>query len=98
MKTIIRLPGRDDQGSVAEKLREIIHYKLGVDVEKLHENTHFQDDLGIDSLDLIELRMEIEKVFGITITDEETEKLTTVGSFIECVSSKKYSSQRSSKL
>jgi acyl carrier protein len=96
MKTIIRLPGKNDPGTVAEKLKEIIHYKLGLDVDKLQENTHFQDDLGVDSLDLIELRMEIEKVFGITITDEETETLTTMGSFIDCVNSKKYRSQRSS--
>ena len=96
MKTIVRLPGRNDPGSVAEKVKEIVHYKLGLEITKLQENTHFQNDLGVDSLDLIELRMEIEKVFGITITDEETETLTTVGSFISCVSSKKYISQRSS--
>jgi acyl carrier protein len=97
MKTIVRLPGKTDPGSVAEKVKEIVHYKLGLEIAKLQDNTHFQDDLGVDSLDLIELRMEIEKIFGITITDEETENLTTVGSFISCVNSKKYTSQRSGK-
>jgi acyl carrier protein len=92
MKTIIRLPGKTDQGNLADKVKEIVHYKLGLDVDKLDDNTHFQDDLGVDSLDLIELRMEVEKVFGITITDEETETLTTVGSFITCIKGKKYSS------
>ena len=97
MKTIVRLPGKNDPASVEEKLKEIVHYKLGLEVSRLQDNTHFQDDLGVDSLDLIELRMEIEKVFGITITDEETETLTTFGSFIACVNGKKYTSQRSSK-
>jgi acyl carrier protein len=95
MKTIVRLPGKNDPGSVAEKVKEIVHYKLGLEIAKLQDNTHFQDDLGVDSLDLIELRMEIEKVFGITITDEETETLTTIGGFISCVNRKKYTSQRS---
>jgi acyl carrier protein len=95
MKTIIRLPGKNDSGGVTDKVKEIIHYKLGLDINRLQDNSRFQDDLGVDSLDLIELRMEIEKVFGITITDEETESLTTVGSFITCVNGKKYTSQRS---
>jgi acyl carrier protein len=91
MKTIVRLPGKNDSVNITDKVKEIIHYKLGLDVNNLHDNTHFQDDLGVDSLDLIELRMEIEKVFGITITDEESETMNTFGSFVSCIKSKKYS-------
>jgi acyl carrier protein len=70
-------------------VKDIIQYKLGLEENQLHESANFQDDLGIDSLDLIELRMEIEKQFGISIQDEELENLRTVGSMISYLSDKK---------
>ncbi len=70
-------------------VKDIIQYKLGLEENQLHHKANFQDDLGIDSLDLIELRMEIEKKFGIAITDEDAEKLLTVGDIIDHVKGRK---------
>jgi acyl carrier protein len=89
MKTVIHRPDKISSEKIAYIVKDIIQYKLALEENKLHDNAHFQDDLGVDSLDLIELQMEIEKVFNITITDEETENMTTVGSIIACIQSKR---------
>ena len=89
MKNTILRPSHISEEEISFIIRDIIQYKLGVEVQKLHEDAHFQDDLGVDSLDLIELRMEIEKQFNVIITDEEVETLTTVGSTIACIKRKK---------
>ncbi len=63
----------------ADKVRDIIEKELGVEREKLTDNASFIEDLGADSLDIVELVMEFEKEFNIDIPDEEAEKLRTVG-------------------
>ncbi len=89
MKNPILKPSHISEEEISVIIRDIIQYKLGIEEHRLHVDAHFQDDLGVDSLDLIELRMEIEKRFNVTITDEEVETLTTVGSIITCIKRKR---------
>lgn len=67
---------------IAEKVKSIIVDKLSVDENEVTPTAEFSKDLGADSLDTVELIMEFEKEFGITIPDEEAEKITTVGDAI----------------
>jgi acyl carrier protein len=67
---------------VADKVKKIIVDKLGVDEGDVTNEASFQDDLGADSLDTVELIMEFEKEFDISIPDEEAEKIATVGDAI----------------
>ena len=64
---------------VTAKVKAIIVDKLGVEESEVQEGASFTNDLGADSLDTVELIMEFEKVFGISISDEAAEKITTVG-------------------
>ena len=66
----------------SEKVKDIIEKELGVEREKLTPDASFIEDLGADSLDIVELVMEFEKEFNIDIPDEEAEKLRTVGDAI----------------
>ena len=66
----------------SEKVKDIIEKELGVEREKLTSDASFIEDLGADSLDIVELVMEFEKEFNIDIPDEEAEKLRTVGDAI----------------
>ena len=63
----------------SEKVKDIIEKELGVEREKLTGEASFIEDLGADSLDIVELVMEFEKEFNIDIPDEDAEKLRTVG-------------------
>lgn len=72
----------------SEKVKDIIANELGVEREKLTADASFMDDLGADSLDIVELVMEFEKEFNIDIPDEEAEKLRTVGDALSYLSSK----------
>lgn len=75
--------------TVAEKVKEIIVDKLGVSPEEVTETASFTNDLGADSLDTVELIMEFEKVFNITISDEDaSEKIATVGDAIKYIEEK----------
>ena len=67
---------------IASRVKAIIVDKLGVDENEVVAEASFTNDLGADSLDTVELIMEFEKEFGITIPDEEAEKITTVGEAI----------------
>ncbi len=67
---------------IASKVKEIIVDKLSVDENEVIETAEFSKDLGADSLDTVELIMEFEKVFDLTIPEEEAEKITTVGDAI----------------
>jgi len=67
---------------IASKVKEIIVDKLSVDENEVIETAEFSKDLGADSLDTVELIMEFEKVFELTIPEEEAEKITTVGDAI----------------
>jgi len=64
--------------SVQEKVRKIIADKLSVDLDEVVPEASFVDDLGADSLDLVELIMSMEEEFEIDISDEDAEKLLTV--------------------
>ena len=66
----------------AQRVRDIIEKELGVECEKLIDDASFIEDLGTDSLDIVELVMEFEKEFNIDIPDEDAEKLRTVGDAI----------------
>ena len=72
----------------ANKVKEIIIEKLGVDAEKVTDDASFVEDLGADSLDTVELVMDFEEEFDLEIPDEEAEKLTTVGSAIKYLEEK----------
>ena len=64
---------------IADKVHAIIVEKLGVDVSDINSDASFTNDLGADSLDTVELIMEFEKEFDLTIPDEDAEKIATVG-------------------
>ena len=74
-----------EQGSVEERLRHIISEQLGVDESQVTPNASFEEDLNADSLDLVELIMSLEEEFGIEISEEEAEKIRTVGDAIDYV-------------
>ena len=70
------------------KVKDIIEKELGDEREKLTNEASFIEDLGADSLDIVELVMEFEKEFNIDIPDEDAEKLRTVGDAIKYLDSK----------
>lgn len=73
---------------IQEKVYEIVCEHMGASRDKLAPETSFINDLGADSLDTVELVMEFESAFDITIPDEDAEKIQTVGSAIEYIESK----------
>ncbi|MBT8233266.1 MAG: acyl carrier protein [Saprospiraceae bacterium] len=75
--------------NIAEKVRQIIVDKLGVDESEISNDSSFTNDLGADSLDTVELIMEFEKEFDIAIPDEEAEKIQTVGMAVSYLESAK---------
>jgi acyl carrier protein len=74
--------------SVEQKVKQIIADQLGVDMEKITPEARFVDDLGADSLDVVELIMAFEEEFGIEIPDEDAEKIATVKDVIDYINSK----------
>ncbi len=68
-----------------EKVKKIVAEKLGVDEAKVTEKAAFINDLGADSLDVVEFVMEVEKEFNITIPDEEAGKMATVGDAVKFI-------------
>ena len=69
--------------SVEERVVDIVAEQLGVDKEKIKTDSNFVNDLGADSLDTVELVMELEEEFDINIPDDAAEKIQTVGEAIE---------------
>ncbi len=72
--------------AVFQKVKEIVIDKLNVDAEKVVPEAHFREDLKADSLDLVELIMQFEEEFGGTISDEDAQKITTVGEAVTFLS------------
>mgnify|MGYP003289792655 FL=1 len=70
---------------VKEKVVSIIVDKLGVNPEDVIETASFTNDLGADSLDTVELIMEFEKEFNVTIPDDQAEKISTVGDALKYI-------------
>lgn len=71
-----------------QQVQDIIAEEVGIPVSRLTETTRFTDDLGLDSLDKIEIIMAIEKEFDIDIDDQDAEKLSTVGSVVDYLESR----------
>ena len=72
-----------------ESLKAIVAESLGISADEIQSSASFIDDLGADSLDIVELVMAIEKAFDIEIPDEDAEKIATVQDAIDYVSSQK---------
>jgi len=70
---------------IASRVKAIIVDKLGVEESEVTPEASFASDLGADSLDTVELIMEFEKEFGISIPDDQTEKIGTVGAAISYI-------------
>ena len=71
--------------STFDKVKEVIVDKLGVEEDKIETRSSFVEDLGADSLDTVELIMQLEEEFGIEIPDESAEKMTTVQQAVDYI-------------
>ena len=74
-----------DRDQVFEKVRSHLAEELGVDAGSISDTTHFRDDLEADSLDLYELVMELEDTYGVKMSEQEAEKIWTVGEAVDFV-------------
>jgi acyl carrier protein len=74
-----------DRQKVMEDIRGILVEQLGVEADEVREESSFQEDLNADSLDLVELIMEMEDRFQLKIPDEDAEKIVTVGDAVDYV-------------
>ena len=74
---------------VADKVKQIIVEQLGVDENQVEPSASFVDDLGADSLDIVELVMAFEEAFELEIPDEDAEKITTVQQAIEYINERR---------
>jgi acyl carrier protein len=70
---------------IFEKVRDIISDQLGIDADEIAMDSSFIDDLGADSLDIVELVMALESEFDMEIPDEEAEKISTVGDVVDYI-------------
>jgi len=74
---------------IFDQVKKIVVDQLGVDAAEVTENASFTDDLGADSLDVVELVMALEEEFDLEIPDEDAEKIATVGNAMSYIQSKK---------
>ena len=73
----------------AERVKKIVVEHLGVEADKVTQDASFSDDLGADSLDIVELVMAFEEEFGVEIPDDAAEKITTVKDAIDYIEANK---------
>jgi acyl carrier protein len=78
-------PGENQVPSVEERVIEIVCENLGVNKDQVKRETRFIEDIGADSLDIVELIMELEEEFEINIPDDQAEKIKTVGEAINYI-------------
>ena len=71
---------------VFERVKEVLTEQLGVDENEINEQASFTEDLDADSLDLVELIMELEDQFGVKISDEDAQGIQTVGQAVDYIS------------
>lgn len=71
--------------SVFERVQSVVSEQLGVDLDKVTPEAEFVQDLNADSLDLVELIMQLEEEFGVEISDEQAESIVTVGDAFEFI-------------
>ncbi|MDD3926414.1 MAG: acyl carrier protein [bacterium] len=74
---------------IFDQVKKIVVDQLGVDAAEVTENASFTDDLGADSLDVVELVMALEEEFDLEIPDEDAEKIATVGNAMSYIQAKK---------
>ena len=79
--------------SIEEKVKDILVQQLGVNPEHVTPQASFIEDLGADSLDIVELVMAFEEEFGVEVPDEDAEKLQTVGDVIKYIEEKSSNQQ-----
>jgi acyl carrier protein len=84
---LLRSPPLMTRQDVLDRIREHLSTELEVDIEGIGDETRFKEDLEADSLDLVELVMELEDSYGVRIPDEEAVKIKTVGQAAEYVAS-----------
>jgi len=77
-----------DLATVIERVTKVIVDRLGVDEAEVKAEASFRDDLGADSLDVVELVMELEDEFDMEISDDDAEKIATVGDAVSYIESK----------
>ncbi len=77
-----------ERSDVAERLGGVLVSELGLDADKINDEAHFEEDLDVDSLGVVELLMALEDEFGVKIPDEEAESIMTVGQAIDMVHNK----------
>ncbi len=70
---------------IAQKVKSMVAERMDVEESKITEDTHFVNDLQADSLDMAELVIDMEEEFGIQITDEEAQKIETVGQAVKYI-------------
>jgi acyl carrier protein len=73
---------------ILERVKEVLVEQLGVDESEINEAASFQEDLDADSLDLVELIMELEDQFGVKISDEDAPGIQTVGQAVDFIAAR----------
>lgn len=77
-----------DRTVISDRLTGVLVSELGLDAEKINDGAHFEEDLDVDSLGVVELLMALEDEFGVKIPDEEAESIMTVGQAVDLVHDK----------
>ena len=88
ISSIVRRAPRAVREEILERVKEVLVEQLGVDEGEITEAASFQEDLDADSLDLVELIMELEDQFGVKISDEDAQGIQTVGQAVDYIAAR----------